>query len=186
MATRRTSKLPTQADLDREKKKAQTRRTSKLPTQSDMDRARKDAKRKETSTSLPPKTLKEKVKQQADWLWRDIKSDFLPTEERQKVQDQIAKEKKAEYNRKGGFKNDKVGQFYTGLGEGFINSSLPGIAYSIATGKKLSESDVMTKPPKGKYKPKKIKNAALKTAIIQYRMLSGGFSGQRKGFAAWQ
>ena len=33
---------------------------------------------------------------------------------------------------------------------------------------------------------KKIKNAALKTAIIQYRMLSGGFSGQRKGFAAWQ
>ena len=33
---------------------------------------------------------------------------------------------------------------------------------------------------------KKIKNAALKTAIIQYRVLSGGFSGQRKGFAAWQ
>ena len=64
MATRRTSKLPTQADLDREKKKAQTRRTSKLPTQSDMDRARKDAKRKETSTSLPKKSLKEKVKQQ--------------------------------------------------------------------------------------------------------------------------
>lgn len=165
MATRRTSKLPTQADLDREKKKAQTRRTSKLPTQSDMDRARKDAKRKETSTSLPPKTLKEKVKQQADWLWRDIKSDFLPTAERQKVQDQIAKEKKAEYNRKGGFKNDKVGQFYTGLGEGFINSSLPGTAYSIATGKKLSESDVMTKPPKGKYKPKKIKNAAAQAYV---------------------
>jgi hypothetical protein len=165
MATRRTSKLPTQADLDREKKKAQTRRTSKLPTQSDMDRARKDAKRKETSTSLPPKTLKEKVKQQADWLWRSIKSDFLPTEERQKVQDQIAKEERAEYNRKGGFKNDKVGQFYTGFGEGFINSSLPGIAYSIATGKKLSESDVMTKPPKGNYKPKKIKNAAAQAYV---------------------
>lgn len=111
------------------------------------------------------KTLKEKVKQQADWLWRDIKSDFLPTAERQKVQDQIAKEKKAEYNRKGGFKNDKVGQFYTGLGEGFINSSLPGTAYSIATGKKLSESDVMTKPPKGNYKPKKIKNAAAQAYV---------------------
>lgn len=165
MATRRTSKLPTQADLDREKKKAQTRRTSKLPTQSDMDRARKDAKRKETSASLPQKSLKEKVKQQADWLWRDIKSDFLPTAERQKVQDQIAKEKKAEYNRKGGFKNDKVGQFYTGLGEGFVNSSLPGTAYSIATGKKLSESDVMTKPPKGNYKPKKIKNAAAQAYV---------------------
>lgn len=165
MATRRTSKLPTQADLDREKKKAQTRRTSKLPTQSDMDRARKDAKRKETSTSLPPKTLNEKVKQQADWLWRDIKSDFLPTAERQKVQNQIAKEKRAEYNRKGGFKNDKVGQFYTGLGEGFINSSLPGTAYSIVKGKKLSESDVMTKPPKGKYKPKKIKNAAAQAYV---------------------
>lgn len=111
------------------------------------------------------KTLKEKVKQQADWLWRDIKSDFLPTAERQKVQDQIAKEKKAEYNRKGGFKNDKVGQFYTGLGEGFVNSSLPGTAYSIATGKKLSESDVMTKPPKGNYKPKKIKNAAAQAYV---------------------
>lgn len=111
------------------------------------------------------KTLKEKVKQQADWLWRDIKSDFLPTSERQKVQDQIAKEKKAEYNRKGGFKNDKVGQFYTGLGEGFINSSLPGTAYSIATGKKLSESDLMTKPPKGNYKPKKIKNAAAQAYV---------------------
>lgn len=111
------------------------------------------------------KTLKEKVKQQADWLWRDIKSDFLPTAERQKVQDQIAKEKKAEYNRKGGFKNDKVGQFYTGVGEGFVNSSLPGTAYSIVTGKKLSESDVMTKPPKGKYKPKKIKNAAAQAYV---------------------
>lgn len=165
MATRRTSKLPTQADLDREKKKAQTRRTSKLPTQSDMDRARKDAKRKETSTSLPKKSLKEKVKQQADWLWRDIKSDFLPTAERQKVQDQIAKEKKAEYNRKGGFKNDKVGQFYTGLGEGFVNSSLPGTAYSIVKGKKLSDKmekggKIIKPPTKNAAKPRKIGNIA--------------------------
>jgi hypothetical protein len=165
MATRRTSKLPTQADLDREKKKAQTRRTSKLPTQSDMDRARKDAKRKETSTSLPQKSLKEKVKQQADWLWRDIKSDFLPTAERQKVQNQIAKEKKAEYNRKGGFKNDKVGQFYTGLGEGFVNSSLPGTAYSIAKGKKLSDKmekggKIIKPPTKNAAKSRKIGNIA--------------------------
>lgn len=159
---RRTSKLPTQADLDRVRAE---RRTSKLPTQSDMDRARKDAQRKAASTSPKKKSLKDKIKQQADWLIRDIKSDFLPTAERQKVQDQIAKEKKAEYNRKGGFKNDKVGQFYTGLGEGFINSSLPGIAYSIVKGKKLSESDVMTKPPKGNYKPKKIKNAAAQAYV---------------------
>lgn len=165
MATRRTSKLPTQADLDREKKKAQTRRTSKLPTQSDMDRARKDAKRKETSTSLPQKSLKEKVKQQADWLWRDIKSDFLPTAERQKVQDQIAKEKKAEYNRKGGFKNDKVGQFYTGVGEGFVNSSLPGTVYSIVKGKKLSDKmekggKIIKPPTKNAAKSRKIGNIA--------------------------
>ena len=159
---RRTSKLPTQADLDRVRAE---RRTSKLPTQSDMNRARKDAQRKAASTSPKKKSLKEKIKQQADWLIRDIKSDFLPTAERQKVQDQIAKEKKAEYNRKGGFKNDKVGQFYTGLGEGFINSSLPGTAYSIVKGKKLSESDVMTKPLKGNYKPKKIKNAAAQAYV---------------------
>ena len=119
----------------------------------------------ESGQDRKKKTLKEKVKQQADWLWRDIKSDFLPTAERQKVQDQITKEKKAEYNRKGGFKNDKVGQFYTGLGEGFINSSLPGTVYSIVKGKKLSESDVMTKPPKGNYKPKKIKNAAAQAYV---------------------
>lgn len=119
----------------------------------------------ESGQDKKKKSLKEKVKQQADWLWRDIKSDFLPTAERQKVQDQIAKEKKAEYNRKGGFKNDKVGQFYTGVGEGFVNSSLPGTAYSIVKGKKLSESDLMTKPPKGNYKPKKIKNAAAQAYV---------------------
>lgn len=111
------------------------------------------------------KTLKEKVKQQADWLWRDIKSDFLPTAERQKVQDQIAKEKKAEYNRKGGFKNDKVGQFYTGLGEGFVNSSLPGTAYSIAKGKKLSDKmekggKIIKPPTKNAAQARKIGNIA--------------------------
>ena len=111
------------------------------------------------------KTLKEKVKQQADWLWRDIKSDFLPTAERQKVQDQIAKEKKAEYNRKGGFKNDKVGQFYTGLGEGFVNSSLPGTAYSIVKGKKLSDKmekggKIIKPPTKNAEKSRKIGNIA--------------------------
>ena len=105
---RRTSKLPTQADLDRVRAE---RRTSKLPTQSDMDRARKDAQRKAASTSPKKKSLKDKIKQQADWLIRDIKSDFLPTAERQKVQDQINREKKAEYQRKGGFSNDKIGQF---------------------------------------------------------------------------
>lgn len=111
------------------------------------------------------KTLKEKVKQQADWLWSDIKSDFLPTAERQKVQDQIAKEKKAEYNRKGGFKNDKVGQFYTGVGEGFVNSSLLGTAYSIAKGKKLSDkmekgSKIIKPPTKNAEKSRKIGNIA--------------------------
>ena len=111
------------------------------------------------------KTLKEKVKQQADWLWRDIKSDFLPTAERQKVQDQIAKEKKAEYNRKGGFKNDKVGQFYTGLGEGFVNSSLPGTAYSIVKGKTLSDKmekggKIIKPPTKNAAKSRKIGNIA--------------------------
>ena len=33
---------------------------------------------------------------------------------------------------------------------------------------------------------KKIKNAASKIAIIQYRMLPEDFFAQRKGFAAWQ
>lgn len=115
----------------------------------------------ESGQDKKKKYLKEKVKQQADWLWRDIKSDFLPTAERQKVQDQIAKEKKAEYNRKGGFNNDKVGQFYTGVGEGFVNSSLPGTAYSIAKGKKLSDkmekgSKIIKPPTKNAEKSRKI------------------------------
>ena len=119
----------------------------------------------ESGQDRKKKTLKEKVKQQADWLWRDIKSDFLPTAERQKVQDQIAKEKKAEYNRKGGFKNDKVGQFYTGLGEGFVNSSLPGTAYSIVKGKKLSDKmekggKIIKPPTKNAAKSRKIGNIA--------------------------
>ena len=36
------------------------------------------------------------------------------------------------------------------------------------------------------YAIKKIKNAASKIAIIQYRMLPEDFFAQRKGFAAWQ
>lgn len=167
---RRTSKLPTQADLDRVRAE---RRTSKLPTQSDMNRARKDAQRKAASTSSKEtastspkkKSLKDKIKQQADWLIRDIKSDFLPTAERQKVQDQINREKKAEYQRKGGFSNDKIGQFYTGFGEGVVNNSLPGMAYSIAKGKKLSDkmekgSKTIKAPTKNAEKARKAGNIA--------------------------
>lgn len=91
--------------------------------------------------------------QNIDWLKRDIKSDLLPTAERQKVQDQIAKEKQAEYRRKGGLANDKFGQAYIGFGEGVINSSIPGLAYSLKTGKKLSDSDLMTKNPAGRSVP---------------------------------
>ena len=54
--------------------------------------------------------------QNIDWLKRDIKSDFLPTAERQKVHDQINREKKAEDKRKGGLANDKFGQAYIGFG----------------------------------------------------------------------
>nr|DAG81064.1 MAG TPA: hypothetical protein [Caudoviricetes sp.] len=159
---RRTSKLPTQGDLDRVRAE---RRTSKLPTQSDMDRARKVAQRKAASTSPKKKSLKDKIKQQADWLIRDIKSDFLPTAERQKVQDQINREKKAEYQRKGGFSNDKIGQFYTGFGEGVVNNSLPGMAYSIAKGKKLSDkmekgSKTIKAPTKNAEKARKAGNIA--------------------------
>lgn len=171
---RRTSKLPTQADLDRVRAE---RRTSKLPTQSDMDRARKDAQRKAASTSQKntastspkKKSLKDKIKQQADWLIRDIKSDFLPTAERQKVQDQINREKKAEYQKKGGFSNDKIGQFYTGFGEGVVNNSLPGMAYSIATGKKLS--DKMEKGSKTIKAPTKSAEKARKAGNIAGEML---------------
>lgn len=177
---RRTSKLPTQADLDRVRAE---RRTSKLPTQSDMDRARKDAQRKAASksetasTSPKKKSLKEKIKQQADWLIRDFKSDFLPTAERQKVQDQINREKKAEYQKKGGFSNDKIGQFYTGFGEGVVNNSLPGMAYSIATGKKLS--DKMEKGSKTIKAPTKSAEKARKAGNI-----AGEMAGYAVGYGA--
>ena len=103
--------------------------------------------------------------QNIDWLKRDIKSDFLPTAERQKVQDQINREKKAEYQRKGGFSNDKIGQFYTGFGEGVVNNSLPGMAYSIAKGKKLSDkmekgSKTIKAPTKNAEKARKAGNIA--------------------------
>jgi hypothetical protein len=171
---RRTSKLPTQADLDRVRAE---RRTSKLPTQSDMDRARKDAQRKAASTSPKKKSLKDKIKQQADWLIRDIKSDFLPTAERQKVQDQINREKKAEYQKKGGFSNDKIGQFYTGFGEGVVNNSLPGMAYSIAKGKKLS--DKMEKGSKTIKAPTKSAEKARKAGNI-----AGEMAGYAVGYGA--
>lgn len=125
--------------------------------------------KKETSNTQPKKSLKDKVKQQADWLIRDIKSDFLPTAERQKVQDQINKEKKAEYQKKGGMANDKIGQFYTGVGEGFVNSSLPGAAYSVVKGKKLS--DKMEKGSKTIKAPTKNAEKARKAGNIAGEML---------------
>ena len=125
--------------------------------------------KKETSNTQPKKSLKDKVKQQADWLIRDIESDFLPTAERQKVQDQINKEKKAEYQKKGGMANDKIGQFYTGVGEGFVNSSLPGAAYSVVKGKKLS--DKMEKGSKTIKAPTKNAEKARKAGNIAGEML---------------
>lgn len=140
-----------------------------LPKQVNKQFKKKKTTSKDTSSAQPKKSLKEKVKQQANWLIRDIKSDFLPTKERQKVQDQINKEKKAEYQKKGGFANDKVGQFYTGVGEGFVNSSLPGAAYGIVKGKKLS--DKMEKGSKTIKAPTKNAETARKAGNIAGEML---------------
>nr|DAG76600.1 MAG TPA: hypothetical protein [Caudoviricetes sp.] len=127
---------------------------------------KKPPQKDSTGTNVKAKkTLKDKVKQQFDWIKRDVQSDFLPTAERQKVQDQINKEKKAEYQKKGGMANDKIGQFYTGFGEGFVNSSLPGAAYSVVKGKKLSDkmekgSKTIKAPTKNAEKARKAGNIA--------------------------
>ena len=151
--------------------KAFTKNSAK--TFGDFVQTSSNGKLKPKKRNLPTKSdaksgsskSKSGVKQQLDWLWRDIKSDFLPTAERQKVQDQINREKKAEYQRKGGFSNDKIGQFYTGFGEGVVNNSLPGMAYSIAKGKKLSDkmekgSKTIKAPTKNAEKARKAGNIA--------------------------
>lgn len=151
--------------------KAFTKNSAK--TFGDFVQTSSNGKLKPKKRNLPTKSeaksgaskLKSRLKQQADWLWRDIKSDFLPTAERQKVQDQINREKKAEYQRKGGFSNDKIGQFYTGFGEGVVNNSLAGMAYSIAKGKKLSDkmekgSKTIKAPTKNAEKARKAGNIA--------------------------
>lgn len=151
--------------------KAFTKNSAK--TFGDFVQTSSNGKLKPKKRNLPTKSeaksgaskLKSRLKQQADWLIRDIKSDFLPTAERQKVQDQINREKKAEYQRKGGFSNDKIGQFYTGFVEGVVNNSLPGMAYSIAKGKKLSDkmekgSKTIKAPTKNAEKARKAGNIA--------------------------
>lgn len=151
--------------------KAFTKNSAK--TFGDFVQTSSNGKLKPKKRNLPTKSdaksgsskSKSGVKQQLDWLWRDIKSDFLPTAERQKVQDQINREKKGEYQRKGGFSNDKIGQFYTGFGEGVVNNSLPGMAYSIAKGKKLSDkmekgSKTIKAPTKNAEKARKAGNIA--------------------------
>lgn len=120
------------------------------------------------------KSLKDKAKQQINWAVRDIESDFMPTEKRKKVQDQIAKEKRAEYQKNGGFANDKTGQFLVGLGKGVVDNSVAGAAYSIAKGKKLSESKTMTKGNKTIKAPNK--NTA------KYRK-AGNIAGEMLGYA---
>lgn len=151
--------------------KAFTKNSAK--TFGDFVQTSSNGKLKPKKRNLPTKSdaksgaskSKSGVKQQLDWLIRDIESDFLPTAERQKVQDQINREKKAEYQRKGGFSNDKIGQFYTGFGEGVVNNSLPGMAYSIAKGKKLSDkmekgSKTIKAPTKNAEKARKVGNIA--------------------------
>ena len=134
----------------------------------------KVSKARSKSNTQKKKSLKDKVKQQVDWAWRDIKSDFMPTEKRKKVQEQIAKEKRAEYQKNGGFANDKTGQFLVGLGKGVVDNSVAGAAYSIAKGKKLSESKTMTKGNKTIKAPNK------KTA--KYRK-AGNIAGEMFGYA---
>lgn len=146
----------------------------KYPTKAQVNQLGKTVKAKKTTQKEVKSTaekVKSGVKKQVDWLIRDIKSDFLPTEERQKVQNQIAKEKKADYEKKGGFANDKVGQFYTGLGEGVVNNSLPGAAYSIAKGKKLSDSKLMTKGKTTIKPPTKEASKARKAGNVAGEML---------------
>lgn len=151
--------------------KAFTKNSAK--TFGDFVQTSSNGKLKPKKRNLPTKSeaksgaskLKSRLKQQADWLIRDIQSDFLPTAERQKVQDQINREKKAEYQREGGFSNDKIGQFYTGFGEGVVNNSLAGMAYSIAKGKKLSDkmekgSKTIKAPTKNAEKARKAGNIA--------------------------
>lgn len=120
------------------------------------------------------KSLKDKAKKQINWAMRDIESDFMPTEKRKKVQEQIAKEKRAEYQKNGGFANDKTGQFLVGLGKGVVDNSVAGAAYSITKGKKLSESKTMTKGNKTIKAPNK------KTA--KYRK-AGNIAGEMLGYA---
>lgn len=134
----------------------------------------KVSKARSKSNTQKKKSLKDKVKQQVDWAWRDIKSDFMPTEKRKKVQEQIAKEKRAEYQKNGGFANDKTGQFLVGLGKGVVDNSVAGAAYSIAKGKKISESKTMTKGNKTIKAPNK------KTA--KYRK-AGNIAGEMFGYA---
>ena len=151
--------------------KAFTKNSAK--TFGDFVQTSSNGKLKPKKRNLPTKSdaksgsskSKSGVKQQLDWLIRDFRSDFLPTAERQKVQDQINREKKAEYQKKGGFSNDKIGQFYTGFGEGVVNNSLPGMAYSIAKGKKLSDkmekgSKTIKAPTKNAEKARKAGNIA--------------------------
>lgn len=163
--------------------KAFTKNSAK--TFGDFVQTSSNGKLKTKKRNLPTKSeaksgaskLKSSLKQQADWLIRDIKSDFLPTAERQKVQDQINREKKAEYQKKGGFSNDKIGQFYTGFGEGVVNNSLPGMAYSIAKGKKLS--DKMEKGSKTIKAPTKSAEKARKAGNI-----AGEMAGYAVGYGA--
>lgn len=163
-------------DLKKQTKEHKTEKTftkNSAKTFGDFVQTSSNGKLKPKKRNLPTKSdakseaskSKSGVKQQLDWLIRDIKSDFLPTAERQKVQDQINREKKAEYQRKGGFSNDKIGQFYTGFGEGVVNNSLPGMAYSIAKGKKLSDkmekgSKTIKAPTKNAEKARKAGNIA--------------------------
>lgn len=174
-----------QASKKKQSANKQQSETVKPPTKKQKS---EPSKRQQGSKVARPKTsknTKEKVKQHIDWAIRDVKSDLLPTEERQKVQNQIQKEKRAEYKKSGGFANDKAGQFMVGLGKGVIDNSAVGAVYSITKGKKLSDSKVMTKGNKTIKSPTKNAEKARAAGNIAGNMLgyASGYKAVEKGTA---
>lgn len=85
---------------------------------------------------------KDYVKREGSWTLREVKADLKGGKEGAAENQKIRKERQDYYKSIGGVHGDKIGQFYTGLGMGLLDNTI-GIPYSIVTGKKLSDSELM-------------------------------------------
>ena len=147
-ANKKTTKIPTRNGGSNASRRA-TNTSSKSRKKREIESVKDIRETRSKNVDTAAKAVKtaageakDYVKREGSWTLREVKADLKGGKEGAAENQKIRKERQDYYKSIGGAHGDKIGQFYTGLGMGLLDNTI-GIPYSIATGKKLSDSDLM-------------------------------------------